>query len=218
MRRIDFGIAHIALVGHQRLHHFAAAGGREAPIGGEAHQQKLRSGTGQGLGEVVRMCFGRVEIVQRPGDQQIGVGVKVLAELVALVPQITLDLKFNLLRAVFQNIAALQHAAKLGVHHIVAEVGDVAQHAGDAQTAFGHHAVFVEMTAMKVRVGDDGATRHFIECNVLGVQVGRTGNHHRMAQFLGVLQAPTQGLHAAQAATHDSGQLRDAQGLHQPGL
>ena len=164
------------------------------------------------------MCFGRVEIIQRPGDEQIGVGVKVLAELVALVPQITLDLKFNLLRAVFQNIAALQHPAKLGVHHIVTQVGDVAQHAGDAQTAFGHHAVFVEMTAMKVGVGGDGATRHFIECNVLGVQIGRTGNHHRMAQFLGVLQAPTQGLHAAQAATHDSRQLRDAQGLDQTGL
>ena len=78
--------------------------------------------------------------------------------------------------------------------------------------------MLVEMTAMKVGVGDDGASRHFIESYVFSVQIRRTGNHHRMAQFIRVLQAPTQGLHAAQAATHDSRQLRDAQGLDQTGL
>ena len=97
------------------------------------------------------------------------------------------------------------------VHHVITEVGDVANHAGDAQTTFGHHAVLVKIAAMKIGVGDDGAARHLIEGNVFCCQVGRAGNYHGMAQAFGVLQGPAQRLHATQAAAHYGGQCLDAQ-------
>ena len=80
-----------------------------------------------------------VKIIQSAGDQQIGVGVKVLAEFVALVTQIAFDLKFDLLRAVLEVFTRLKYAAKFGVHHIITEVGDVAQHARYSQAPLRHH-------------------------------------------------------------------------------
>jgi hypothetical protein len=44
------------------------------------------------------MLARRVEVVQRARDQQVGVGVEVIAELVALVAQVALDLEFDVLR------------------------------------------------------------------------------------------------------------------------
>ena len=45
---------------------------------------------------------GGIEIVQRARDQQVGVGVEVLAELVALVAQVALDLELDVLGGVAQ--------------------------------------------------------------------------------------------------------------------
>ena len=92
---------------------------------------------------------------------------------------------------------AAQLAAELAVHHIVTEVSDVPDHAGNAQAAFGHHAMGVKVTAMKVGVGHDGTARHLVESDVLGIQIRRAGHHHRVLDALRVLQRPAQGLHAA---------------------
>jgi hypothetical protein len=97
----------------------------------------------------------RIEVVQRAGDQQVGVGVEVLAELVALVAQVALDLELDVLGAEVQ-LGVAQLAAELGLHRIVRQVGDVADHAGHAQAALGHHAMGVEVAAVEVRVGHDG--------------------------------------------------------------
>ena len=91
-------------------------------------------------------------------------------------------------------------------------------HARNAQPARRHHAVFVKMPAVKVGVGDDGAARHLVEGDVLGRKVRRAGNDYRVPHAVGVLQCPAQGLHAAQAAAHDRGQLPDAQAIEQPHL
>jgi hypothetical protein len=49
----------------------------------------------------------RVEVVERAGDQQVGVGVEVLAELLALVAQVALDLELDVeLRSVVARAAA----------------------------------------------------------------------------------------------------------------
>ena len=85
MGRINFCVTDLALVGHQGLHHFTATGGSKTPVGGEADQQKLGAGLRQGLCELALEGACRIKIIQSAGDQQIGVGVKVLAELVALV-------------------------------------------------------------------------------------------------------------------------------------
>ena len=181
----------------------------------------------------------RVEVVERAGDQQIGVGVEGLAELVALVAQVAFDLEFHVLRRVpvgrcrrgERRQAARKREGLLGgqrttrsgergglkltpellVHHVVAEVGDVADHARDAQAPLGHHALGVEVAAVKIRVGDDGAACDLVEGDVLGRQVRRAGYHQGMFDALGVLQRPAQRLHAAQAATHHGGQRLNAQ-------
>ena len=59
-----------------------------------------------------------IEVVERAGDQQIGVGVEVLAELVALVAQVAFDLELDVLRGVAEAAVA-QLAAELGLHRVV---------------------------------------------------------------------------------------------------
>ena len=108
--------------------------------------------------------------------------------------------------------------SELFVHHVIAEVGNVANHAGNAQAAFGHGAVLVKMTAMKVGVGDDGTARHFVEGYVLSGQVGCTGDHYGVAHPVRVLQRPAQRLHAAQRAAHYGRQLLDSESVQQAGL
>src|SRR5512133_2759964 len=99
MRRVDLGITHVAPVVQQRLDDLAAALGRKAPVGGKAHQQKFAGGACQRVAQVAAVGTSRVKIVQRTRDQQVGVGVKVLGKLVALVTQVALDLEFSLQRA-----------------------------------------------------------------------------------------------------------------------
>jgi hypothetical protein len=84
--------------------------------------------------------------------------------------------------------------------------------------ALGHHAVLVEVAAVEVGVGDDGAARHLVEGDVLRRQVGRRGHRDAMAHTLRMAQRPRQRLHAAQAAAEHGRQLRDAQPREQPRL
>ena len=100
VRRVDLRVAHVALVVEQGLDDLAAARRCKAPVGGEADQQELGAGLGQGLAQVATMGTGRIKVIQRAGDQQVSVGVKVLAELVALVAQVTLNLKLHVLRRI----------------------------------------------------------------------------------------------------------------------
>jgi hypothetical protein len=62
--------------------------------------QAYGAGLGQGLTQIAPMGTGRIKVIQRAGDQQVSVGVKVLAELVALVAQVTLNLKLHVLRRI----------------------------------------------------------------------------------------------------------------------
>jgi hypothetical protein len=94
----------------------------------------------------------------------------------------------------------------------------VADHSRDAQAALGDHAVLVEVAAVEVGVGHDGAARHLVEGDVLGREVGRAGHHHGVAHALRVLQRPRQRLHAAEAAAHHAREGLDAERVEQHGL
>ncbi len=216
--RVDLGVAHVAPVLQQGLDDLPAARGREAPVGGEAHQQEPRLGAGERQREVAAEGERRIEVVQRPRDEQVGVGVEVIAELVALVAQVALDLELDVLRAVAGCQAFAQLPPELLVHHVVRQVRDVADHARDAQPPLRDGAVAIEVPAVEVRVGDDRAARHLVERDVLRGEVGRARHHHRMAHALGVLQRPRQRLHAAQAAAQHGGELLHAQAVQQPRL
>ena len=130
-----------------------------------------------------------------------------------MVAQITFDLKLDVLRAVLEHLAALQCTSKFGIHHIIAQIGDVPEHARDAQTSFRNNAVRVKMPAMKIWIGGDRTASHLIERDVFCIQIRGAGNDHGMAYSAGVLQAPTQCLHATQTAAHHGRQLRDAHGI-----
>ncbi len=216
LRGIDFRVGHSAAVGHQRLHDFARALGREAPVGGEAHQQKARLRRRQPLRQIAAGGARRVEIVERAGDEQIGVGVEIAAEFVALVAQIALDLEVHA-KAVAQSAIA-QRTAEFGGHGVVAEIGDVPDHARHRQTLLGHDAVGVVVAAVKVGVGDDGAARHLVEGDVLRRKTGRCGDSRAVGHAAWMAQRPAQRLHAAQAAADDRSQALDAQPVEQPRL
>ena len=93
--------------------------------------------------------------------------------------------------------ALTQLASELLVHHVIAQVRDVTDHAGDAQAAFWNNTVLIEMATMEIGIGHDRAARHFVEGDVLGREIGRTGHHHGVADPARVLQRPGQCLHAA---------------------
>ena len=218
VRRGDLGVAHVDAVVDQGLDDLTAAGWCKAPVGGETQQREtLAVRSGKGFGQVTSKCRGRVKVVQRAGDQQVGVGVKVFAELVALVAQVALDLELDVLGGVAQ-LGSAHLAAELLFHRVVAEVGDVADHAGHPQAAARQHAMRTVVAAVEIGVGDDGAAGHLVEGDVLGRQVGRGGHGDAFVQPLGVAQRPAQRLHATQAATQHGGQALDAQGVEQPGL
>jgi hypothetical protein len=87
----------------------------------------------------------------------------------------------------------------------------VPDHPRQHQAALGDHALFLERTAMEVRVGEDGLARHFVEGDVLRRQLGCRGDGQAVAHAVRVGDGPLQRLHAAQAAADHGGPLADAQ-------
>ena len=71
---------------------------------------------------------------------------------------------------------------------------------------------------MKIRVGGDGAARHFVKRDVFRRQIRGAGHDHRAAYAAGVLQRPSQRLHAAQTTAHHGGQSPNAQLVEQARL
>ena len=94
---VDLGVGDLALVVQQGENDLARTRRGEAPVGGEAGDEKAGLGPRQRRREVAVVGVGRVEIIERLGGDQVGVGVKESGELVALVAQIALDLKLDFL-------------------------------------------------------------------------------------------------------------------------
>src|SRR4029453_6655446 len=95
VRRVDFRIDDVAAVADQRLYDLVRALRRETPVGAEAREQESGCGWRECAGEITASVAGRVEVVERARDQQVGIGVEILGELVALVAQIALDLELD---------------------------------------------------------------------------------------------------------------------------
>ncbi|CAE6960098.1 conserved protein of unknown function [Ectopseudomonas oleovorans] len=210
LRGVDLQVADVLLRRRQGVDDFPRAGGGEAPVGGEGHQAEIRLGHGQGLRQVAILCGGRVEVVQRLGHQQVGVGVEAAGELLALVAQVALDLELDAVEVVVE-LLALQATAEFLAHGVIGQVGDVADHARQHQAALGNHALLLEMAAMELRVGEDGLARHFVEGDVLRRQLGCRGDGQAVTHALRVADGPLHGLHATEAATDHGGPALDAE-------
>ncbi len=180
VRRIDFGVADRRRLSSsaRTISRLRAGAKRQSVVNLTSRKRAVaRASAAPGRRRTPR----RVEIVERARDQQVGVGVEVIAELVALIAQVALDLEIDALRRVDIAPSASQQLADrtLG-HHVVAQVRDVADHARDAQTAPRHHAVRVVVAAVEVRVGHDRPPRDFVERDVLRRQVRRARDHYGM--------------------------------------
>ena len=75
-----------------------------------------------------------------------------------------------------------------------------------------------EVPVVEVRVGHDRLPRDLVERDVLRRQVGCGRDHQRVADPLRVADRPAQRLHAAEAAAHHRGELRDAEPVGEPRL
>ena len=75
-----------------------------------------------------------------------------------------------------------------------------------------------EVAAVEVGVGEDRLARDLVEGDVLRREVGRRGDHQRIADPLRVADRPAQRLHAAQAAAHHRREALDAQPVGEPRL
>ena len=173
---------------------------------------------GQGLAQVTLVGSSWVEVVECTCDQQVGVGVEVLAEFIALVPEVAFDLKLYRLCAVQiigffaaacrgADIMGLELTAKFFVHHVIAQISDVADHACNAKPPTRNGALLQVATFVEVGVCDDGSASDFVEGDVFSGEVGGARNDDRMFDSRWKLQGPGECLHAAEAAAHHGGQL-----------
>jgi hypothetical protein len=111
------------------------------------------------------------------------------------------------------DLVGAQRAAELLHHRVVGQVGDVPDHAREAQPAARHHAVLVVVAAVEVRVGGDRLARDLVERDVLRRELGRRRHHHRVADAVGVGDRPLQRLHRAEASAHHGGEGADAEAI-----
>ena len=161
------------------------------------------------------MRAGGIEVVQRLRDAQIRIGVVVIGELFALMPQIGFDLEF---RREGKTNAVTKLTAELRFHLLIGQVRDVADHACDAQAAARLGIEAVEIAAVKIGIGENRLARDLVEGNVLGGEIGRCCNHERVTDACGKARRPREGLHAAETAAHHGGPLLDAQSIREPCL
>ena len=216
VRRIDLGVADVLAGVEQRLDDLARARRRESPVGRERHHEEPRHGALHRFGQAPAAGERRIEVVERLRDPEVGVRVEVGRELVALVPQVRLDLELDVEAEL--ELALAQCAAEFLGHGIVGQIRDVTEHAREPQTAARHDAVGVVVPAVEIRVGRDGLPRHLVECDVLGGELGRCGDHECVANAVRIRDRPVQRLHGPEAATDHGGEAADAETIREARL
>ena len=107
-----------------------AFGGRKQPIAGERDDAEAWLGAGERSRQRSAMLGGEVEIIHRPRDVEVGVGVEPVDKRAALMAQIAFDLEIGV-ETVGDRVAVLQVAAEFAVQRGLRQIGDVRRHACD---------------------------------------------------------------------------------------
>lgn len=141
---------------------------------------------------------GGVEIIQRLGHEQVGVGIEAVSEFVALVAQIAFYFKFNSVSVL--QLAAPHLAAELFAQPVFNQISDVPHHAGNLQAAPGHGLATGVVAFVEVGIGEDGLAGHVVKRDVLSGQFGRRGNHRHVTHTFGEVGCQLQGLYTAETA------------------
>src|SRR5690606_36873061 len=108
---------------------------RKAPIGSERREQKARLDAGQRARQITAMRLGGIKIIQRPSEQQIGIGIEIARELLALVAQVGFDFELDIkpVTVLATVLGITLRTAKLGGHAVTRQIRDVPDHARDRQ-------------------------------------------------------------------------------------
>ena len=99
-----------------------------------------------------------------------------------MITQVGLNFKVDVV--VELVLSLVQLAAKFFAHLTVGQIGDVADHARQTQPVGRDNTMFGVMSAVKIRVGEDGLAGDFVEGDVLSRQLGRRGDHNGVPDAL----------------------------------
>ena len=162
----DLGERHPRARGVQRMHQRAQFRGREQPVRGERHHAEPGLDAAKRLRQHAVMVGGDVEIVHRPRQIEIAVGVEALDKGRALVAQIALDLEIRVERE-GRQLAVLHPPPELAMQRGVGEIGDVPGHPRHGQPAMRMGAAFEIASVVPVRIGHHGLPAEFVKRDVL---------------------------------------------------
>jgi hypothetical protein len=160
------------------------------------------------------MIGGDVEIVHRPRQIEIGVGVEALDKGRALVTQIAFDLEIRV-EGKRRQLAILHAAAELAMQRGVREIGDVRGHARHREPAARKRRMLGIAALMPIGIGHHGLAAELVEGDVLGRVTRRAGGRHRREYALRIGHGPLQHLHAAHRAADHAKQRIDAKAVEQ---
>ncbi len=177
---------------------------------------KARLACPEGVREDAAVIGREIEIIHRPRQVEIGIGVETLDEGRALMAQIALDLEVGI-EGKGRVVAVLELAAEFAVQGLVRQIGDMRGHARDREPAtrlgLGEIAA-----APPVGIGHDRLPADLMEGDVLrGMARGRR-DRQRRKHALRIARRPLQHLHAAHRAAGDAEQRVDAEPVDQHGL
>src|SRR5205823_1215286 len=118
--------------------------------------------SGERIGKPSAMVGGKVEIVHRAGQIEVGIGVEAIDESHALVAQVALDLEIGV-ETEGERFTVLQVAAELAVKGRLRQIGDVGSHARHGEPLSRTPAEIEILAAVPVRIGHDGLPSDLVE-------------------------------------------------------
>ena len=214
---LDLGERHPRAGGVERMHQRARFRGREQPVGGERHHAEARLDAAKSFRQHAVMVGGDVEIIHRPRQIEIAVGVEPLDKGRALVAQIAFDLEIRVERE-RRQLAVLHPPPELAVQRGVRQVGDVCGHPRHAEPAMRMGALLEIAPVVPVRIGHHGLAAEFMKRDVLRRVAGAAGDRQRREHALRIGRGPLQRLHAAHRSADHAEQRVDAEPVDQHGL
>ena len=212
---LDLVVAHVLVGRAQRADDLLELVRRVQAVAAEAHHEEPRLDVLERPDQRA-VLPGEVEVVQRARDVEVRVGVEPVGEAQALVTQVALDLEVGRERERVV-VDVLQAAAELLLHRLVAEIGDVADHARHAE-ALGRHLAAVVVPALPVRVGHDGLAADLVEGDGHGGLTRGGGERQAEVGAVRVRDHQLERLHAAHRAADGGQQLADAEVVEQQHL
>ena len=156
----------------------------------------------------------QVELVERAGDVEVGVGVEAVDERLALVAQVALDLKLHVEVVGLAVRGVLFPPAEFAVHRGVGDVGDVGHHARDRE-ADARAAALRIVAAVPVGVLHDGLPADLVEGDGLRAFPRRGGHGEHAPGEQRKLDREEQRRHAAHRAADDGMERGDAEVVEQ---